>query len=100
VDAARARYNQKRGGDVQKVSLSEALAIPGFGEDLIALDDALDALLAVDERKARIVEMRFFTGLEMLEIAAVLDVSIDTVKRDWKLSKAWLRRELKSGANA
>jgi RNA polymerase sigma factor (TIGR02999 family) len=95
VDAARARGNQKRGGDVQKVSLSEGLSVPDRPEDVIALDAALEALTHTDERKARVVEMRFFAGLSVAEIAEVLNVSPDTVKRDWKLAKAWLGRELR-----
>jgi RNA polymerase sigma factor (TIGR02999 family) len=95
VDAARARGNQKRGGDVQKVSLAEGLCIPDRHEDVVALDAALEALTQTDERKARVVEMRFFAGLSVAEIAGVLNVSPDTVKRDWKLAKAWLGRELR-----
>jgi RNA polymerase sigma factor (TIGR02999 family) len=95
VDAARARGNQKRGGDVQKVSLAEGLCVPDRPEDVIALDAGLEALTQTDERKAKVVEMRFFAGLSVAEIAAVLNVSPDTVKRDWKLAKAWLGRELR-----
>jgi DNA-directed RNA polymerase specialized sigma24 family protein len=65
------------------------------GQDLVALDDALEALAAVDERKARVTELRFFGGLSVEESAAVLKVSVDTVMRDWKLAKAWLLRELR-----
>ena len=63
--------------------------------DLVALDDALDALSAVDERKSRVIELRFFGGLTVEETANVLNVSVDTVMRDWKLAKAWLLRELR-----
>ena len=91
----RARGNQKRGGDVQKVSLAEGLCVPDRPEDVVALDAALEALSQTDERKARVVEMRFFAGLSVAEIAGVLNVSPDTVKRDWKLAKAWLGRELR-----
>ena len=66
------------------------------GRDLVALDDALDALAKVDERKSKVVEMRFFGGLSVEETAEALDVSVDTVMRDWKLAKAWLLRELKT----
>ena len=66
------------------------------GEDLAALDHALHALAAVDERKARVIELRFFGGLSVEETAAILKVSGDTVMRDWKLAKAWLFRELKA----
>jgi RNA polymerase sigma-70 factor (ECF subfamily) len=65
------------------------------GQDLVALDDALEALAAVDARKARTIELRFFGGLSVAESAAVLKVSVDTVMRDWKLAKAWLLRELR-----
>jgi RNA polymerase sigma factor (TIGR02999 family) len=95
VDAARARGNQKRGGDVQKVSLAEGLCVPDRPEDVVALDAALESLTQTDERKARVVELRFFAGLSVAEIAGVLNVSPDTVKRDWKLAKAWLGRELR-----
>jgi len=64
--------------------------------DVLALHDALEALTAVDERKSRVVELRFFGGLTVEEAALVLSVSAETVKRDWKLAKAWLRREMKS----
>ena len=96
VDAARSRRSRKRGGDVVKVSLDEALVISDQRSlDLVALDDALTALAAVDQRKAKVVELRFFGGLSVKETAEVLNVAPDTVLRDWKLSKAWLRRELK-----
>jgi RNA polymerase sigma factor (TIGR02999 family) len=95
IDAARARGNQKRGGDVLKVSLTQGLGVPDRAEDLIALDEALEALGEIDERRARVVEMRFFGGLSVDEVAEVLKVSPDTVKRDWKLAKAWLGRELR-----
>jgi RNA polymerase sigma-70 factor (ECF subfamily) len=96
VDAARAKGYQKRGGGAVKVTLDEAL-IPSAGPavDLVALNDALEALAAFDERKSRVVEMRFFGGLSVEESAAVLDVSVDTVMRDWKLAKAWLLREMR-----
>ena len=95
VDHARARLNQKRGGGAERVTLVDGVA--GSDErphDVIALDDALSALAAVDERKSRVVELRFFGGLTVEETAQVLDVSGDTVIRDWKLAKAWLFREL------
>ena len=96
VDYARTRGAEKRGGDVVKVSLSEALDhADGIGEDIVALNDALEALETFDERKGRIVELRFFAGLSVEEVAAVLDVSPQTVARDWSFAKAWLRRELK-----
>jgi RNA polymerase sigma factor (TIGR02999 family) len=96
VDFARSKGYQKRGGDAQKVSFDEALIVTHEpGQDLVALDDALDALAAFDARKAQVVEMRFFGGLSVEETAEALQVSVDTVMRDWKLAKAWLLRELK-----
>jgi RNA polymerase sigma factor (TIGR02999 family) len=95
IDAARKHGNQKRGGDAQKVSLAEGLVVPDRPEELVPLDEALVALAQIDERRGRVVEMKFFGGLSVEEIAEVLDVSPDTVKRDWKLAKAWLRRELR-----
>lgn len=95
VDAARARKYQKRGGGAQqRVTLDEALLLDDPGRDLIALDDALGALAAVDERKSKVVEMRFFGGLSVDETAEALGVSNDTVMRDWKLAKAWLAKEI------
>jgi RNA polymerase sigma-70 factor, ECF subfamily len=100
VDFARSRGYQKRGGGAPQVSLDEALMIsPGRSADLVALDDALSALAKVDPRKARVVELRFFGGLTADETAAVLNVSADTVLRDWSLSKVWLLRELKRGGS-
>jgi RNA polymerase sigma factor (TIGR02999 family) len=101
VDAARSRGYQKRGGGAPLLSLDEALEIPGGptgpGPDLVALDEALTALAAVDPRKSQVVEMRFFGGLTLEETAETLHVSRDTVKRDWKMAKLWLLRELGSG---
>ena len=95
VDFARARHYQKRGGGAQKVSLDEALVVSDErGEDLVALDDALQALAVVDPRKSQVVELRFFGGLSVEETAEALHVSPDTVMRDWKLAKVWLVREL------
>ena len=95
IDAARRRGSQKRGGQVEKVSLTEDLVIPDRPEALVALDEALKALAHLDPRRATVVELKCFGGLEVDEIAHVLDVSADTVKRDWKLAKAWLARELR-----
>jgi RNA polymerase sigma factor (TIGR02999 family) len=96
VDAARARGYQKRGGGAHVLSLDEDLVVPVEpAADLVALDDALTALAAVDERKSQVVEMRFFGGLNIDETAEALQVSRDTVKRDWKMAKLWLLRELK-----
>jgi RNA polymerase sigma factor (TIGR02999 family) len=98
VDSARARRFQKRGGGAASISLDEALMVTGqHGPDLVALDDALSALSAMDERKGRVVELRFFGGLSAAETAAVLGVSDDTVLRDWKMAKVWLLREIKRG---
>lgn len=95
VDSARARGYQKRGGGVPKVTLDEGLIGPKEkGRDLVALDDALKALAAVDPRKSRVVELRFFGGLTAEETAVVLKVSPETVLRDWKLAKTWLAREM------
>jgi RNA polymerase sigma factor (TIGR02999 family) len=95
IDAARKHGNQKRGGDAQKVSLAEGLVVPDRPEELVAVDEALIALTQIDERRGKVVEMKFFGGLNVDEIAEVLRVSPDTVKRDWKLAKAWLGRELR-----
>ena len=95
VDWARSRGSFKRGGDWRPVQLEEALVVSPESEvDLVGLDDALKALEAVDPRKSRVVELRFFGGLSVEETAAVLKVSVETVMRDWKLAKSWLRREL------
>jgi len=95
VDAARSRGYQKRGGDVQKVSLEEALCFSSKPDpNLVKLDDALQALAELDPRKAKVVELRFFGGLDLEETAAVLKVSRDTVKRDWRLAKVWLLCEM------
>jgi RNA polymerase sigma-70 factor, ECF subfamily len=95
VDHARTRGYRKRGGGAQRVTLSEGLVTsPEPALDVIALDRALEALEAVDVRKTRVIELRFFGGLSVEETAEVLHVSADTVKRDWRLAKLWLLREL------
>ena len=95
VEAARAKRYQKRGAGARKVSLDEALVVTNDpGPDLVALDDALEALAKFDARKSQVIEMRFFAGLSIEETAATLDVSADTVMRDWRLAKVWLRREM------
>ena len=97
VDSARAKHSLKRGGEIAKVPLDEeCVAVDAPAQSLLALNDALDRLSAVDERKGQVVELRFFGGLTVEETAAALDVSVDTVMRDWKLAKAWLRRDLGS----
>ena len=98
VDHARARQSAKR-RCVATVSLDEAwVYAPERAPALIALDDALERLSTLDPRKARVVELRYFGGLSADETADVLDVSAVTVMRDWSFAKAWLRRELTSGA--
>jgi RNA polymerase sigma-70 factor, ECF subfamily len=95
VDSARAHLADKRGGRLEHVCLDEAMnASPQSSEELIALDDALKALELMDPRKARVVELRFFAGLTEDEAAVALNISVPSVKRDWKLAKAWLTREL------
>src|SRR5579863_2480332 len=97
VDWARSRRAQKRGGDVPAIELEETLAIVSgkSGNDLIAIDDALQTLAAFDSRKSQVVELRFFGGLSVKETAEVLTVSEETVRRDWNMAKSWLRRELR-----
>jgi RNA polymerase sigma factor (TIGR02999 family) len=95
VDFARARDNEKRGGAVVKIALDEALVVsPEPEQDLVALDDALGALETIHPRKSRVVELRFFGGLTVDETAEALQISPDTVKRDWRFAKLWLVREL------
>jgi RNA polymerase sigma-70 factor, ECF subfamily len=97
VDHAR-RHNLKRGGGVQHVSLEETAIVGGNrATNLVALDNAMEALLRLDPRKVRVVEMRFFGGLSVKETAEVLKVSPVTVMRDWSTAKAWLYRELAGG---
>jgi RNA polymerase sigma factor (TIGR02999 family) len=96
VDHARARRAQKRGRPATRVTFDEALVVTNEPrEDFVALDDALDALATFDERKGRVVELRFFGGLSVEETASVLKVSPETVMRDWRLAKAWLQREMR-----
>jgi len=98
VDWARSRRALKRGGETAPLRFDDALAVAqDSNADLVAIDEALDALAAVDPRKSRVVEMKFFGGLSVKEIAEVLSVSEETVHRDWRLAKSWLRRELKKG---
>jgi len=98
VDAARRRGYQKRGGDAVRVSLTGALRAAEKSHDVVALDDALRTLAAMDPRRSEVVELRFFGGLSVAETAAVLAISPETVMRDWKLARAWLRRELEDAA--
>ena len=99
LDRARRRVAAKRGGALRRVMLEE-LPDPGSGRarELIALDDALQALAGMDPRKAKVVELRFFGGLSVEEAAEVLKVSPDTVMRDWRLARAWLLAELSGRA--
>lgn len=95
VDHARARATAKRGGGAQRLALEEAVDAPAPREvDLIALDDALTSLARFDPRQARIVELRYFGGLTIEEVAQVTGVSPATVKREWNLARAWLHREI------
>jgi RNA polymerase sigma factor (TIGR02999 family) len=95
VDFARARRYKKRGGGEHQVAFDESIVVEvGRGHDLLALDDALEALARVDARQSQIVIMRFFGGLTVEEVANVLNISVATVMRDWKLAKSWLLREL------
>jgi RNA polymerase sigma factor (TIGR02999 family) len=95
VDFARSRNYQKRGGGAQQVSLADALAIaPERGADLLALDEALTRLQALNERQAQVVELRYFGGLSEEETAEALKVSVRTVRRDWNFARVWLHREL------
>ncbi len=99
VDMARSRRYAKRGGEAIRVTFEKALEKPGGARapDWIALDDALNTLEALDPRKCRMVELRFFGGLTVEETAEALQVSADTVRRDWRFAKTWLRRELNGG---
>jgi RNA polymerase sigma factor (TIGR02999 family) len=101
VDVARSHRYQKRGGGAQQVSFSRALEVAESpSTDVAALDEALEALARVDERKSRVVELRFFGGLSVEETAEVLKVSRETVKRDWTFAKTWLLRHLAGDASA
>lgn len=95
VDFARSRNYQKRGGHFPHIELEEAATVSlALGSELLAVDEALKELASVDARKSAVVELRFFGGLTVEETAAALDISVETVLRDWKLAKAWLLREL------
>ena len=95
VDSARAHRTDKRGGWAEKVRLDEASDVPVSRDiDLVALDEALEALAVLDERQARIVELRFFAGLTIDETSEVMGIAKSTVNRDWRDARAWLHREL------
>ena len=102
VDHARSRMASKRGGDQVKLSLEDGMepAAGGADVDLIALDDALQLLAHTDPQQSRIVELRYFAGLKIEETAEVLNISPATVKRDWTVARAFLRREMLRGAKA
>lgn len=98
IEFARSRGYQKRGGGAVRVDFDRALLVGKQADfNLVALDAALNRLAQVDERKSKVVELRFFGGLEVKETAEVMNVSVDTVMRDWKLAKVWLLRELSGG---
>lgn len=100
VDFARQRQNLKRGGGAKQVTFDEAMVIaPERGADLVALDDALNRLAALNARQARVVELRYFGGLTEEEAAEALKVSLRTVQRDWNLARLWLYREMQSGGD-
>lgn len=99
VDAARSKRSLKRGAGAMRVTLDDArIAASDPGPEVLALDEALKALAGFDERKARVIELRFFGGLSVEETAATLAVSVDTVMRDWKFARAWLAKELRGPA--
>ncbi len=96
IDHARGHLRQKRGGEYKKVSLNDAFIFsPEQSVELLAVDESLQRLAKLDERQARVVELRFFGGLSVEEAAAVLGISAKTVKRDWSVAKAWLYADLK-----
>ena len=98
VDHARARKAGKRGGDAAKIQIDESVAAPEQQNlDLVVLDDCLKALAAIDPQQARVVELRYFAGLTVEETAEVMHVSPTTVKREWRLARAWLHREISKG---
>lgn len=96
VDHAKSKHREKRGGDAVKLLLEDTVDVSDErAADLVALDDALQSLAAIDARKCRVIELRYFGGLSVEETAEILQVSPQTVLRDWKLAKAWLYREIK-----
>jgi RNA polymerase sigma factor (TIGR02999 family) len=98
VDHARARASHKRGGSVVKIAMDDSLAVvDALSESILDLDTALDALAAIDERKARVVEMKFFAGMTSQEMADAIHVSDATIERDWTLARAWLIKAMKGG---
>ncbi len=100
VDHVRARLAQKRGGDRAAVTLDDALAFAaGMSVDLLDLDAALTELAALDEREARVVELRYFGGMSMAEVAVAMGVSLATAEREWRAARAWLGRRLGAGVS-
>ena len=98
IDYARTRGRQKRGGDRKRVELEDAVsAAVDQREELLALNEALEGLAVEEPRKASVVEMRYFGGLNNQEVADALDISVATVKRDWEVAQTWLRREMERG---
>jgi len=98
IDHARAHASGKRGGAAQKISLDDAtISVNQDATDLLALDEALTRLAAIDPRKERVVELIYFAGLDQKEVAVVLEVAEKTVQRDWQMAKMWLLRELSAG---
>ncbi len=99
IDYARRHTREKRGGGAVQVTLDEAMWIaPEKSEEMLAVDEALQRLEKIDKRRSQIAVMRFFSGLSVEEIAEALDVSQETVNRDWRLTRAWLRKELSAAA--
>lgn len=95
IDSSRARRANKRGGDLERITLDDRLLhSPESRPDFVRLDEVIDALSEVDDRKAKVIELRFFGGLSVKETAEVLDISVATVMRDWDFSKAWILNEL------
>ncbi len=98
VEFARQRHRQKRGGEAVRVTVDDAMEIAeDRSDDFVALSDALSTLATFDQRMSQVVELRFFGGLTVQEAAEVLNVSPETVNRDWKTAKVWLLRELSQG---
>jgi RNA polymerase sigma factor (TIGR02999 family) len=101
IDFARSRNYQKRGGQIPHIQLEEVATVSAVvGSELLAVDEALKELEKLDKRKSDVVELRFFGGLTVEEVAAALKISPETVMRDWKLAKAWLLRELSNEAKS
>ena len=99
VDYARGHARAKRGGGAQQVTLDEAMLVSNEkGDEVLALDDALQKLEQFDKRKSQVAVMRFFAGLSAEETAEALSISVETVTRDWRLARAWLRKELNAAA--